>query len=94
MRTACGDLTSLEAVNAAPDLADDTFLLAMRGLKHCPPAVLLPDVLPPLLDAAQAGLLVQHRCPSAGLRATRHENLVASASLHFQLVVGVSPNTL
>jgi transportin-3 len=57
----CAQLGSLAAVSADPDIADDTFLLAGRGLAYCPRIVLAPAVLPGLLDAALAGILVQHR---------------------------------
>ena len=59
---ACGRLRSLREVSDAPDLADDTFLLAGRALHYAPALVLAqPALLPALLDASAAGLLVQHR---------------------------------
>lgn len=47
----------------APELADDTFLLATRVLSYSP-KLLLADVrlVEALLDSAMAGILVQHRC--------------------------------
>ena len=58
---ACSGLRSLQEVGARPDLADDTFLLAGRALSYAPRLVLKPQLLPVLLDAVMAGLLVQHR---------------------------------
>ena len=58
----CAQLQRLADFNERPDTADDTFLLAGRGLSYCPSLVLVPAVLPHLLDCAMAGLLVQHRC--------------------------------
>lgn len=58
---ACRGLGSLREVTARPDLADDTFLLASRGLSYAPRLVMVPELLPTLLNAALAGLLVQHR---------------------------------
>jgi transportin-3 len=57
-------LQSLADVSARPELADDVFLLAGRGLSYAPRLVLAPSqpaLLPALLDAAAAGALVQHR---------------------------------
>ena len=59
--TSCGHLRSLQDVSGEPDICDDTFLLAGRGLSYCPAIVLTPRVLPTLLDSALAGILVQHR---------------------------------
>lgn len=36
----------------APDLTDDTFLLASRAAAYAPRMLLTPALLPPLLDAA------------------------------------------
>ncbi|KAK9827594.1 hypothetical protein WJX81_001986 [Elliptochloris bilobata] len=59
---ACSRLRNLREVSDAPDLADDTFLLAGRALHYAPALVLQPlALLPALLDSAAAGLLVQHR---------------------------------
>ena len=64
---ACGRLRSLREVSDAPDLADDTFLLAGRALHYAPALVLAqPALLPALLDASAAGLLVQHRWRPSG----------------------------
>ncbi len=59
---ACEQLRSLGDFRDEPDIADDMFLLAGRGLSYCPTIVLTPVSLPRLLDAATAGVLVQHRC--------------------------------
>jgi len=65
LQEACGRLRSLREVSDAPDLADDTFLLAGRSLHYAPALVLRPPaLLPTLLDSAAAGVLVQHRCAS------------------------------
>ena len=58
---ACERLRSLGDFRDEPDIADDMFLLAGRGLSYCPTIVLTPTSLPRLLDAATAGILVQHR---------------------------------
>ena len=57
----CGHLRSLQDVSNEPDICDDTYLLAGRGLSYCPSIVLTPRVLPTLLDSAIAGILVQHK---------------------------------
>jgi len=54
-RTHHTDLLSCVAVQAmdeAPDLLDDTFLLAGRAAAYCPRMLLVPQVLPQLLDSA------------------------------------------
>ena len=61
MVAACAGLRTLQDVSDAPDVADDTFLLAGRGLSYAPRLVLTPSLLPPLLDSALGGMLVQHR---------------------------------
>lgn len=57
----CLRLRSLADFRERPDMADDAFLLAGRGLAYCPSIVLTPAVLPRLIDCAVAGILVQHR---------------------------------
>lgn len=52
---------AVAALSARPDLTDDLFLLAARALNYSAPLVVTPQVLPPLLDAALPGTLVQHR---------------------------------
>lgn len=65
---ACSVLRTLEDVTKAPDIADDTFLLAGRGLSYAPRLVLVSGpLLPALLDAALAGVLVQHREASGSI---------------------------
>ena len=58
---ACNALRTLAEVSAAPDTADDAFLLAGRLLAYCPRHLLVPSLLAAVLDSAAAGLLVQHR---------------------------------
>ena len=58
--TSCGHLRSLQDVSDEPDICDDTYLLAGRGLSYCPSILLTPRLLPTLLDSAIAGILVQH----------------------------------
>ncbi|GBF98060.1 hypothetical protein Rsub_10288 [Raphidocelis subcapitata] len=58
---AAGELNSLQALSSRPDLADDLFLLAGRTLNYAPTLIVTPQVLPPLLDVALLGCLVQHR---------------------------------
>jgi transportin-3 len=68
MVRACSVLRTLEDVTNAPDIADDTFLLAGRGLSYAPRLVLVSGpLLPALLDAALAGVLVQHREASGSI---------------------------
>ena len=80
---ACGRLRSLREVGDAPDLADDTFLLAGRALHYAPALVLQqPALLPALLDASAAGLLVQHRWrPSVAPRMPSSLSVSAVGSL-------------
>lgn len=61
MAGACSGLRTLAEISARPDVADDTFLLAGRALSYAPRIVMTPQLLPLLLDAALAGMLVQHR---------------------------------
>jgi transportin-3 len=42
----------LQAMIDQPDLVDDTFLLAGRAAAYCPRLLLVPQLLPPLLDTA------------------------------------------
>lgn len=58
--TSCGHLRSLQDVSNEPDICDDTYLLAGRGLSYCPSILLTSRLLPTLLDSAIAGILVQH----------------------------------
>lgn len=58
--SACSLLTTLRDVTARPDVADDTFLLAGRGLNYAPRLVIVPTLLPTLLSSVKAGILVQH----------------------------------
>ena len=44
-----------------PDMADDTFLLISRAIRYSPGVVLNAQMLPLILRASMAGLLVQHR---------------------------------
>lgn len=57
----CASLTSLDLMEEDPELVDDTFLLAERSLHYCPRIVLTPALLPPVLDLAVRGTLIQHR---------------------------------
>ncbi len=59
--TSCGHLRSLQDISNEPDICDDTYLLAGRGLSYCPAILLTSRILPTLLDSAIAGILVQHR---------------------------------
>jgi hypothetical protein len=43
-------------MNDQPDLVDDTFLLAGRAAAYCPRLLLVPQLLPPLLDTAMVSL--------------------------------------
>lgn len=57
----CSALRSLSDIGNKPDLADDTFLLAGRALNYAPRLIMTSQLLPALLECAQAGVLVQHR---------------------------------
>jgi hypothetical protein len=48
-------LTTLQALDAAPDLVDDSFLLAARAAAYCPRILVTPQLLPVLLDTALVG---------------------------------------
>jgi transportin-3 len=63
----CATLSSPAALEAEPEMVDDVFLLAGRALSYAPRLALTPQLLPPLLDVALLGVLVQHReaCGSA-----------------------------
>jgi transportin-3 len=54
-------LTHIDTLEAHPDLVDDSFLLASRALSYCPRMIVLPHLLPQLLDSALLGVMVQHR---------------------------------
>ncbi|KAF6259150.1 armadillo-type protein [Scenedesmus sp. NREL 46B-D3] len=59
--SSCQGLATLQAMDDQPDLVDDTFLLAGRAAAYCPRLLLVPQLLPQLLDTALLGVLVQHR---------------------------------
>ena len=54
-------LPTLSAFHTAPDVADDTFLMAERALKVMPASVFEPQALRALLAMATTGACVQHR---------------------------------
>jgi len=61
IRSSCSMLISLQAVSAHPELTDDTFLLAGRGLSYAPRLVMVPDMLTNLIVTCRNAILVQHR---------------------------------
>ena len=62
LELACQGLQKLQQFNEDPDVADDTFLLAARVLSYSPKLLLSnARLVGALLDAAAAGILVQHR---------------------------------
>ena len=62
LMSACSVLVSLQAVSARPDLADDTFLLAGRGLSYAPRLLLMSqELLVALIQTSCKAILVQHR---------------------------------
>ena len=61
LREAAAGFPTAAAFDAAPDVADDAFLLASRALKLLPGAVLESATLGALLDAAAPGSHVRHR---------------------------------
>ncbi|KAG2426913.1 hypothetical protein HXX76_012699 [Chlamydomonas incerta] len=57
-------LTNLAALNAAPDMVDDLFLLGLRALGYAPRLLLASGdtrALTTLLDVAMVGCVMQHR---------------------------------
>lgn len=54
-------LRTLPDFEAAPDVADDAFLLAKVCVSHCPRIVINPRALPAVIDMALVGLHIQHR---------------------------------
>lgn len=59
--SACSLLPNFESMTHRPDVADDTFLLANRGLSYAPRLIITPQIVAALLHVACIGLLVQHR---------------------------------
>lgn len=59
--SSCSMLGSLQAVSAHPDLTDDTFLLAGRGLSYAPRLIMTQELLVALIETARNAILVQHR---------------------------------
>jgi len=49
-------LTQVRALDAVPELVDDSFLLASRATAYCPRMVVTPELLPVLLDTAMVGV--------------------------------------
>ena len=62
VKQALQGLQQLSDFDNNPDMADDTFLLIGRGIRYSPGVVLNAQMLPLILQASMAGLLVQHRC--------------------------------
>lgn len=54
-------LRTLPDFDAAPDVADDAFLLAKVCVSHCPRVIINIRVLPAVVDMAIIGLHIQHR---------------------------------
>lgn len=61
VQSALSMLRQLRDFEQNPDLADDVFLLISRACRYCPRIVMTQELLPLIMDAALAGLLVQHR---------------------------------
>ncbi len=62
LMSACSILGSLQTVSAQPNLTDDTFLLAGRGLSYAPRLVVSSQqLLVALIETARNAILVQHR---------------------------------
>lgn len=59
--SSCSMLTSLQAVSSHPELTDDTFLLAGRGLSYAPRLIMTHEMLSILIETCRNALLVQHR---------------------------------
>lgn len=58
---ACQGLGSLQAASSQPDLVDDIFLLAGRGLNYSPRLLMTEHLLSILVVTARNALLIQHR---------------------------------
>jgi hypothetical protein len=58
----CSQLRTTQEIEQNPALADDTFLLASRALNYAPQSVFTAPLLAILLETAEKGILVQHRC--------------------------------
>ena len=54
-------LQQLPDFGRQPDMADDTFLLISRAVRYSRGVVVNAHMLPLILQAAMAGVLVQHR---------------------------------
>lgn len=52
-------LRQVEDFDKMPDVADDLFLLGLKCLTYAPHLLLTPNNLPPLVNCALAGMLVQ-----------------------------------
>jgi len=61
LTSACRSLSSLQAVTSNPDLADDVFLMAGRGVNYAPHLMMSPELLAVLIATASNGILVQHK---------------------------------
>jgi len=56
-------LQQLSDFDSNPDMADDTFLLISRAIRYSPGGgVLNAQMLPLILQASMASLLVEHMC--------------------------------
>jgi hypothetical protein len=58
----CSQLRTTQEIEQNPALADDTFLLSSRALNYAPQSVFTAPLLAILLETAEKGILVQHRC--------------------------------
>ena len=61
VKQALQGLQQLADFDNNPDMADDTFLLISRAIRYSPGVVLNAQMMPLILRASMAGLLVQHR---------------------------------
>ena len=61
LSSSCSMLTSLQLVSLNPELTDDTFLLAGRGLSYAVRLMMNQDLLTTLIVTSRNALLVQHR---------------------------------
>lgn len=69
LTSACQGLGSLQAASSQPDLTDDIFLLAGRGLNYSPRLLMTEHLLSVLIATARNALLIQHREACASVAA-------------------------
>eukprot|EP00889_Picochlorum_renovo_P003406 jgi/Picre1/30436/NNA_005800.t1 len=67
--SSCSMLTSLQAVTSYPELTDDMFLLAGRGLSYAPRLMMTQELLSSMVPTSRNALLIQHKEACASVSA-------------------------